>query len=186
MGEQQHDRDGVTVLRVAEAEIGENLSTGLQSLLRECFPGYPSRSYFKLPPHFRYIATASDGVITGQLGVELRVIRAGSTVVRTFGLVDVCVRGSDRSRGLAGMLLAEVTEFARACGMAFIVLFANDDRLYTRNGWVHVSNRCTWVKIDNHVTLGLARQVDPGVMMVKAVGDQAWPSGDVDLLGHLF
>jgi hypothetical protein len=186
VSEERRSSEGVTVLRIAEAEIGENLSTGLQSLLRECFPGYPSRSYFKLPPHFRYIAVASDGAVTGQMGVELRVIRAGTTVVRTFGLVDVCVRGSDRSRGLAGMLLAEVTEFARACGMAFVILFADDDRLYLRNGWVHVSNRCTWVKIDNHVTLGLARQVDPGVMMVKAIGHQAWPSGDVDLLGHLF
>jgi hypothetical protein len=70
--------------------------------------------------------------------------------------------------------------------MAFIILFADDDRLYARNGWTHVSNRCTWVKIDNHTTLGLASRVDPGVMMVKAVGNQAWPAGDVDLLGHLF
>ena len=83
MGEGRHDREGVTVLRVAEAEIGENLSMGLQSLLHECFPGYPSRSYYKLPPHFRYVAIASDGVVSGQMGVELRVIRfARSFVLR--------------------------------------------------------------------------------------------------------
>ena len=70
--------------------------------------------------------------------------------------------------------------------MAFIVLFADDGRLYTRNGWIYVSNRCTWVKIDNHVTLGLVSRVNPGGMMVKAVGNQAWPADDVDLLGHLF
>ncbi len=186
MSEERRDREGMTVLRVAEAEIGEDLSMGLQSLLEECFPGYPSRSYFKLPPHFRYVAMAADGVVAGQMGVELRVIRVGEFVVRTFGLVDVCVRGSNQSRGLASMLLAEVTEFARACGMAFVILFADDDRLYARNGWVRVSNRCTWVKIDNHATLGLARKLDPGVMMVKAVGGRDWPAGDVDLLGHLF
>jgi hypothetical protein len=38
--------------------------------------------------------------------------------------------------------------------MAFIVLFADDDRLYARNGWTRVTNRCTWVRINNHVTLG--------------------------------
>ena len=173
------------MLRVAEAEIGANLSMGLQSLLHECFPGYPDRSYFKLPPHFRYVAMASDRAVAGQMGVELRVIRVGNTVLRTFGLVDVCVRGGDRSRGLGSTLLAKVTEFAQACVMAFVVLFA-DDRLYTRNGWAHVTNRCTWVKIDDHVTLGLAQQVDPGVMMVKAVGHRTWPEGEVDLLGHLF
>ncbi|MDQ2810331.1 MAG: GNAT family N-acetyltransferase [Actinomycetota bacterium] len=186
MGEERRDREGMTVLRVAEAQIGENLATGLQSLLQECFPGYPNRSYFKLPPHFRYVAMAGDARAAGQIGVELRVIRVGNAVVRAFGLVDVCVKASDRSRGLASMLLAEVTEFAQACEMDFVILFADDGRLYTRNGWVHVSNRCTWVKIDNHVTLGLASQEDPGVMMVKAIGSRAWPAGDVDLLGHRF
>jgi hypothetical protein len=42
------------------------------------------------------------------------------------------------------------------------------------------------MRIDEHVTLGLARREDPGVMMVKALGEQPWPDGDVDLLGHLF
>jgi GNAT superfamily N-acetyltransferase len=186
VSEGQGDSEAVTVLRIAEAEIDEDLSRQLQSLLQACFPGYPNRSYFKLPPHFRYVAMRTDGVVAAQMGVELRVIRAGDLVVRTFGVVDLCVGGSERSRGLASMLLAEVTEFARACGMAFIILFADDDRLYARNGWAHVSNRCTWVKIDNHATLGLASRMDPGVMMVKTVGDQAWPADDIDLLGHLF
>ena len=110
---EQGESEAVTVLRVAEAEIGEDLSRQLQSLLQACFPGYPSRSYFKLPPHFRYVATSGDGVVTAQMGVELRVIRAGDLVVRTFGVVDLCVGGSERSRGLASTLLAEVTEFAR-------------------------------------------------------------------------
>ena len=65
-------------------------------------------------------------------------------------------------------------------------VFADDDRLYTRNGWARVTNRCTWVRIHDHATLGIARQEDTGAMMVKAVGEQAWPEGDVDLLGHLF
>jgi hypothetical protein len=63
-------------------------------------------------------------------------------------------------RGLAGRLLADVTELARSCGMAFIVLFADDDRLYARNGWARVTNRCSWVRIDDHATLGLAGPTD--------------------------
>src|SRR6266487_2053220 len=101
-----------------------------------------------------------------------------------------CVGPRPRLAGSVGprprRLLAEVTDFARACGMAFIILFADDDRLYARNGWARVSNRCSWVKIHDHATLGIARQEDTGAMMVKAVGEQAWPEGDVDLLGHLF
>jgi GNAT superfamily N-acetyltransferase len=180
------DGEAVTLIRVAEAEVGADRGRQLQSLLQESFPGYPGRSYFKLPPHFRYLAMAGGGEVAGQTGVELRVIRVGGTVVRTFGVVDLCVAPSWRSRGLAGRILAEVTGFARDCEMAFVVLFADDDRLYTRNGWARVTNRCSWVRIDNHVTLGLAGPADTGVMMVKATGPHPWPDGDVDLLGHLF
>src|SRR6266496_673997 len=178
--------DVITVIRVAEAEIGADLSRQLQSLLQACFPGYPGRSYFKLPPHFRYLAMTGSGGVAAQMGVEFRVIRVGDSVLRTFGVVDLCVTDSERSRGLAARLLAELTEFARSCGMAFVVLFADDDRLYARNGWARVTNRCSWVRIHDHATLGIARQEDTGAMMVKAVGEQAWPEGDVDLLGHLF
>lgn len=186
MGDAGGDGDALTVVRVAEAEIGPNVSGLLRSLLQACFPGYPDRSYFKLPPHFRYLALTSGRDVVAQMGVELRVIRVGDHVVQTFGIVDLCVRQISRSRGLAALLLADVTEYARSCGMAFIVLFADDDRVYVRNGWRRVANRCSWVKIDDHATLGLARKEDTGAMMVKATGEQSWPDGDVDLLGHLF
>lgn len=156
--------------RVAEAEIGADLSRRLQALLQTCFPGYPSRSYFKLPPHFRYLAMTSSGDVAAQMGVEFRGIRVGNTVVRRFGVVDLCVRESQRSRGQAGRLLAEVTELARSCGMAFIVLFADDDRVYARRGWERVTNRCSWVRIDDHVTLGLARQEDTGISAAPRTG----------------
>jgi predicted N-acetyltransferase YhbS len=186
VGEAGADGEAITVIRIAEAEIGADLSRQLQTLLQECFPGYPGRSYFKLPPHFRYLAMTGSGGVAGQMGVEFRVVRVGDAVVRTFGIVDLCVRESQRSRGLAGSLLTEVTGLARSCEMAFIVLFADDDRLYARNGWFPVTNRCSWVRIDEHVTLGLARHADTGAMMVKALGEHVWPDGEVDLLGHLF
>ena len=186
MDQGRSDGEAITVMRVAEAEIGANLSRDLQSLLQMCFPGYPSRSYFKLPPHFRYLVLTSGGDVAAQMGVEYRIIRVGDSVVRTFGVVDLCVRESERSRGLAGRLLAEVTEFARTCGMAFIVLFADDDRLYTRNGWARAANPCSWLMIDNHTTLGLATAEDTGALMVKKFGQHDWPDGEVDLLGHLF
>jgi len=87
------------ISRVAETEIGGDLRRQVQALLQACFPGYPSRSYFKLPPHFRYLVMTS-GVLVAQMGVELRVIRVGRTVLRTFGVVDLCVRTNERSQGL--------------------------------------------------------------------------------------
>ena len=86
MGGAEADDEAITVVRVAEPEIGENVSSRLQSLLQTCFPGYPDRSYFKLPPHFRYLAMTSHGDVAAQMGVEFRVIRVGDSVLRTFGL----------------------------------------------------------------------------------------------------
>ena len=185
MAPERDASEAATLARVAEAEIGPDVRPQVEALLQACFPGYPSRTYFKLPPHFRYLATAR-GVLVGQMGVELRVIRVGSEVVRTFGVVDLCVTPGERSHGLAARLLTEVTELARSCGMDFVILFADDDRVYARNGWARAANRCTWVKIHEHTTLGLARAADTGALMVKATGPRPWPEGEVDLLGHLF
>jgi GNAT superfamily N-acetyltransferase len=175
----------ITIRRIPEAEIGGDLAGQLQLVLQDCFPDYPDRTYFKLPPHFRYLAMDGDEV-AAQMGVELRVIQVAGAVLRTFGVVDLCVGPGGRSRGLAGRLLAELTEYARACGMDFIILFADDDRVYTRNGWSRVSNRCTWVQINEHTTLGIGQESLADALMVKATGDQPWPDGDADLLGHVF
>src|SRR6266481_4203844 len=80
--EQKRDgSDATAILRVAEAEIGRDLRQQVQALLQACFPGYPSRSYFKLPPHFRYLAMTSGGGVAAQMGVEFRVIRVGDSVL---------------------------------------------------------------------------------------------------------
>jgi GNAT superfamily N-acetyltransferase len=126
------------------------------------------------------------GDVVAQMGVELRVIRVGQDIFRTFGVVDVCVRPSQRSRRLATRLLDEVTEYAGTCAMDFILLFADDDRLYVQNGWHRAANPCSWVRIDEHVTLGLTRAEMTNALMVKAVRGKTWPDGEVDLLGHLF
>jgi len=174
-----------TMLRRPEAEIGAELHESLRELLGACFPGYPERSYFKIPPHFRYVVT--DGVVAwAQLGVEYRVVRVGERVLRTFGVVDLCVRDDRRGDGLAGRLLAEVTAYARACGMDFVILFADDERLYRRHGWVPVDNPLTWVKINEHRTIGIGHAEAPHALMARPVGPEPWPTGEIDLLGHIF
>jgi GNAT superfamily N-acetyltransferase len=173
----------VEIQRIAEVEIDTALAGELTTLLRESFPDYPARSYYKVPPHFRLVATV-EGTVVGQLGVELRMMRVGAEVVRTFGVVDVCVR--DRGRGVATRLLTEVTTLARARGIEFIVLFADDDRLYAKTGWARATNPLTWVKIHDHRTVGLAEQEVVTALMVKPLTARPWPSGDVDLLGPVF
>jgi hypothetical protein len=56
-------------------------------------------------------------------------------------MAPLCVkRLATGRRRLAGRLLADVTELARSCGMHFVILFADDGRLYARNGWVSAAN----------------------------------------------
>src|SRR5258707_1647908 len=134
--------------------------------------------------HFRYLAMTS-GVMAAQMGVELRVIRVGSTVLRTFGVVDLCVRTSERSHGLAGRLLAEVTELARSCGST-LSSSSQMTTVYTRGGWARAANPCSWGKIPDHTKLGLATAEDTGPLMGKRIGQRGWPIGEGGLLGHLF
>lgn len=175
----------VTISRVPEPELDAELETQLQSLLQSSFPDYPDRAYFKLPPHFRYVARM-DATVVAHLGVELRVIRVGDTILRTFGIVDLCVAESARSHGLATRLLSEVAGYAQDCRIDFIILFADDDRVYTRNGWTRVDNPLSWVKINEHATIGLATEVTPHELMVRPVHQPTWPTGPIDLLGHVF
>jgi hypothetical protein len=77
--------EAVEVLRIPEAEIGDVLSDQLKSLLQSSFPGYPDRDYYKLPPHFRFIAILGGDVVA-QMGVELRVVRTGHHIFPTSEL----------------------------------------------------------------------------------------------------
>ena len=60
VGQERDGSGAVSVARVEEAGIGGDVRPQVQALLQHCFPGYPSRSYFKLLPHFRYLVMA-DG-----------------------------------------------------------------------------------------------------------------------------
>ncbi len=173
----------VAVRRVAELAVGTALAREITGLLRECFPGYPDREYYKLPPQYRFLA--DDGRLAGQLGFGLRVIRVGTEVLRVLAVEDVCVRRDARSRGVASRLLTEVTALARDARVDFLVLFADDERLYSRHGWVGVDNPVTWLKIHEHRTLGVAEPVPVAAMMVRPAQDATWPTGEVDLLGHV-
>ena len=53
-----------------------------------------------------------DDVLVAQMGVELRPVRVGEAVVRTLGVVDLCVDVSARSRGLASRLLTSTGRWA--------------------------------------------------------------------------
>lgn len=167
-----------------EHEIDPQLHGKIRWLLEECFPGYPARSYFKQLPQFRYLAWG-NGELLAHVSVEHRMIRNGSTPLRVFGVIDLCVTTSLRSQGFAGRLLSEVESDARSSGVDAIILFADDPRVYLANGYRLVQNHGRWLMINDHETLGVAEK-PLGEMMVKMLSGKPWGSGTVDLLGYLF
>jgi ribosomal protein S18 acetylase RimI-like enzyme len=120
------------------------------------------------------------------MGIEHRVITNTGIPSRIFGLIDVCVASSYRSQKIATTLLQQIEELGRTSKIDFLVLFADDSRLYAENGYQRVVNLCRWLKVDEHQIIGVSEESLSDCMMVKQLGEQTWQSGIVDLLGYLF
>jgi predicted acetyltransferase len=99
--------------------------------------------------------------------------------------VDLCVAPRWRGGGVASHMLAWVDALARASGIPFVVLFAQDRRLYERNGYRHAASPLRWAMIHEHRLTGIAEQ-PLAELMVKSVAGAPWPEGVIDLLGHQF
>ena len=168
----------------AEHAITAPVRAEIHTVLDACFPGYPARSYFKQLPHFRYLGW-SRGELVAHLGVEHRVINNGGAVLQIFGVVDLCVAASARSRGHARRLLGELEELGRRSEVDAVVLFADDPRLYLAAGYRRVPGPVKWLMVNEHESIGIAeRPVEE--LMVKMLNEKPWNPGTVDLLGHLF
>ncbi len=160
--------------------------SALLALLSGCFPGFFSdRAYFKQLPHARLLGHV-DGELVAQVGMDHRVVRVGDAPARVLGVVDLCVAESARGHGHGASLMREVESLASSGAVDFVILFADDHRLYDALGYTLVNRRCRWLAIDEHCSLDVfERQLD-GCLMVKPTGLTSWPAGDVDLMGYLF
>ena len=176
----------LTVKKLNEYEIAEDLHGQITNLRNECWPDKQKpRSYYKQIPHIRYLAFEDDKLI-GHAAVDHRVIAVGEMPVRIFGVVDVCVALSHRGQGLASRLLREVEELASTSGADALLLIADDPRLYLRNGFEAVVAHVAWLRIHEHLNYGVAFERLEGDVMVKPLGTERWPDGSIDLLGFMF
>lgn len=169
----------------------------IRQLLATCFPEaafVQIRTYLKQLPPRRLLAwddaacasASEDGAeLIGQLGLEHRVVRVGDEVFPIFGAIEVCVAPHRRRQGVAGAMLDYIDDLARTCGVEFIVLFTDDGRLYRRHGYANRSNLIRWLMIHEHRIIGIDEQ-PLAELMVKPLGDRAWPDGLFDMLGYQF
>lgn len=170
-----------------EYALGAHRRDAIRALLAESFPDAPftgTRTYGKQLPARRLLASDGDRLV-GHLGLEHRVIGTNGGPREIFGIVDLCVAPRWRGCGVASRMLDWLEALARESGIPFLVLFAQDRRLYERNGYRHAGNPLRWAKIHEHRLTGVAEE-PLAELMVKSVAGAPWPEGVVDLLGHQF
>ncbi len=176
----------ITNSLIPEHEINEAQLVQITELRNACFPDHSApRSYAKQLPHSRYLAFDGNKLIA-YTGIDFRVIRLGNFPVTTLGIIDLCVSSEYRSRGIASKMLEDLSVIATESVADFMILFADDSRLYERNGFERKQNTCSWLKIDEHKNHGIGSENLADCLMVKAVASISWSNDDVDLLGYLF
>jgi predicted acetyltransferase len=181
--------DNVKIDMVFDYEIGNDLTSNIQELLSECFQeDYPkNRIYFKQLPHFRFVVFNDKNQLVGQVGIDYRVMNLNGNPIRALGLIDLCVTQNTRSQGIGSMLLLEIEQFCCNRNIDFLLLFADNNTLYLKNGYKSVTNKYKWLKIDHvsQITRDIGYEVIDG-LMIKEVGKSGWSEGDLDFLGYLY
>lgn len=170
---------------IHEIDVDAPLHGRIEALRNDAFPEYAvARSYYKQLPHLR--ALQFDGAdLVGTMGLDYRAMAVGDTVVKTLGVIDFCVAAGARSQGIGSAMLRELVEYAAARKVDFIILMADDPRLYVRHGFQRVEAHASWLRIHEHKSYGIAcAHIDE--LYVKPMRDKAWPTGHVDWLGYMF
>lgn len=173
---------------VNDFEIPQEQREILRVLLHSCFRDYfLEREYNKQIPKFRYLVWDEQKLIA-QMGIEDRAINIDGDIARIFGVIDLCVADGYRSNNIATNLLRMLEDLGRKNGIEFIILFADDHRLYKRNGYKLVENICRWLAIDDEKFKSLDIFERPLIdcFMVKSLSQKPWKDGVVDLIGYLF
>lgn len=177
-------------LRIAslpEHSITSEVSSQLQDLLEECFPGWlEGRTYYKQLPHFRLMAMDAERVV-GQVGVDGRIINVGGEVLSIFGVIELAVRSSCRGRGIGTMLLSEVERIARSANRDFLVVMADRHDIYLKEGYRRIlPARTRLLAIENRQSVDVVENDLSNCFMVKPLTDKPWPKGTIDMLGYVF
>jgi GNAT superfamily N-acetyltransferase len=182
------DFNKLSINVVHDFEIPQEQKETLRVLLHSCFPDYfIDREYTKQIPKFRYLVWDEHKLIA-QMGIEDRAINIDGEIARIFGAIDLCVSEGYRSNNIATNLLRMLEDLGRKNGIEFIILFADDHRLYERHGYKRVNNICRWLAIDdeNFRSFYIFERALSDCFMMKNLSSKPWKDGVVDLIGYLF
>ena len=175
------------ILTLTEHQVTAEMQGQISALVDVCFSeNFGGRFYFKQRAHVRILALEEDSLV-GQIGIDCRVINVSGTVLKIFGILDVCVHPDQRNAGIATKLLKIAEELARQSDQDFMVLMASKYAFYGRCGYQRVQPAPTkWLAIEDCQSVKLLEEDLSDCFMVNQLGGTPWPAGQIDLLGYKF
>ena len=135
------DREPLSVVRIADDDVDEDLDVALRRLLSTCFtkPGdeiFRTRRYFERPPAWRWIIHVA-GRPAAHLAAHDVAVGVGPRACRVLGVAEVCVEPSSRGLGLVRAMLAAAHEFGVDRRFDFAMLFGRPE-IYRSSGYRRV------------------------------------------------
>jgi len=169
-----------------DAQLSQKEHTQILSLLNASFDNiFPNRIFFKQIPHERILVKENDTVV-GQVGIDYRAMNLGGRLVDVVGIIDLCVADAHRGKGIGTQLLQSVDNQYKAKA-DFILLFADEHKVYLNNGFQLANNKVTWLGIDEGKTIGVISKNMGDCLMYKPIKQGAtWTEDDLDMMGYLY
>ena len=133
------------------------------------------------PPTARVIARDRDGVFVAHLGFSVRTIAVGNAEVRVAGVGAVATHPTHRGGGLGRALFDHLAEHLSGAAAADFALLECRDAVigfYAACGFGHSIRTVT--ALDPATG---AVDVSTSNLMVRPLGREIFPAGDVDLCG---
>ena len=160
-------------------------NAAIADLLDTCFDSvHGGRTYYKQVPHEHLLVWSGRDLI-GHVGMDYRMVRVGEAILPILGIIDLCVAPSARRQGIGAALLQRAEYRAKA--QSFSLAMADDWRLYHRTGYSLLpAASVTFLAIDELRSHSVIRRDLSDIFMVKQLAGDAWPDGQIDLLGYLF
>lgn len=175
------------IRKYTELELTKDVQEQIAILLQKCFheTDFNGKHYFKQLPHYRLLAY-EDEMLVGHVGIDYRVMRLNDQAITIFGIKSLCVLEERRNIYIGSFLLEEAEKLAQSSNADFMFLFATNGSIYKKHGFEYVDNICTWLKINNHQSIGIGNEFIQNEIMVKEISNKKWETGNLDLLGYLY
>lgn len=178
----------IKIYKKHDFELSDSEEASIIHLLSKMFPNYfQNRIFFKQIPTYRLIVE-DEGKIIAQVGIDCRVIKASqSGILKTQGIIDLCVDPQYQGKGIASYLLKMIEDNAQKQRVDFIFLFADDHRIYQKNGYQRISVNWRFLAIEALTSVKVINKDLDSCFALKPISSHETLDGQhLDMLGYLY